>query len=186
MSMIGKGIGRIRTVRRRVRLDGFRVEAKRAFSEAPLLRRRRLTFTRQARIEMVAAAVPQSRIMIETALIRVFRAVVLAGPERGVSGCSQHLAKRDGVDNLRIRPRHAALLGVNARQQAGPGRKAFRRIMDSRKPHAFGGEAIKIRGFDFASKATHVAEPHVVDQDEQDVGTGRCAVAQSHSWEADQ
>ena len=61
------------------------------------------------------------------------------------------------------------LMGVQAGQQAGPGRAASGGVVELGEPHASRRQGVDVRRVDLASLAPDVREPHVIDQNQHHV-----------------
>ena len=105
--------------------------------------------------------------------------VPLAGQAGRVAGGLQRLGDRHAVriDRARVAARpvvvgedaDAGLVRVQAGEQRGARRAAARSVVELREAYAAACQAIEIRGPDLTAVAADVGEPHVVDENQDDV-----------------
>ena len=65
---------------------------------------------------------------------------------------------------------HAGLVGIQSREQAGPGGTAPRGIIETGVTQAARSQGIEVRRLDFAAVTADVRETHVVRHDKHDIG----------------
>ena len=106
--------------------------------------------------------------------------VPLAGHERGVAAGLQGLGNRDRsgtqiaqVPIQPVRTHHVAdvrLMRVQAGQEGPAGRAATRRVVELAVAEAPGRQAVQVGGVHFPAVTAQIREPHVIVEDQYDVG----------------
>ena len=90
----------------------------------------------------------------------------LAAERRVVPDRTEHLRHRHHVAS----EQPSSTTRVEPRDDRRPRRRALRVVVELAKAKSFLGQSIDVRRFDFAAVAAEIGPPHVVTEDEDDIG----------------